>query len=344
MRLALAASSCLLLAAGCLGDNTVPTGNIPSPDLAMPDLTVGPDLAMPDLIAPLGIGMPCPNGTECAMGQNCLGSRLDPSLPAGGYCTKPCKNDLDCGANAFCGPPLPNAGQICWELCDANGGCGGAPDRVCSRHVSGLIDLVRSACIPGNPNAKDGAACKSWGDCNRDQLCQANPFEAPNGECLTVGCTQGMSATCSPAMGNAAQCLALGGNTVCIPTCAMASDCRMAEGYVCAMIANTMLCVFPHNAPGSSCMNDATCGPPPWRCLMGGSFPNGYCSGALGTCSPTAANSCPNNTHCYDPTPNMPNNGDQYCTRDCAADTDCRMADGYRCRQVANNAMGCIKP
>src|SRR5262249_18394481 len=122
-RLASCLCVCLfaVVLAGCGDDGGLP---ITSKDLtseeAMPDMVVADDLAtFPDLVPSLGVGMPCPNGTECQMqmGMICLGPRLDPTLPADGYCSRQCKNDQDCGANAFCGPPLGSAGNLCWLRC-----------------------------------------------------------------------------------------------------------------------------------------------------------------------------------------------------------------------------------
>src|SRR5438128_11637739 len=80
-----------LVAAGC-SDNS-PAVN--ATDLAqmgpgMPDLVATPDLVMPDLTMGIGIGNPCPTGTECAANQICLGPQFSSSLPPGGHCPPSC--------------------------------------------------------------------------------------------------------------------------------------------------------------------------------------------------------------------------------------------------------------
>ena len=313
------------------------------------DLAFAPDLLMPDLTMSLGLGHDCPMGNECGPGQICLSSKLDKSLPAGGYCTKPCANDPDCGGDAFCGPPLPGIGSLCFPNCGPNGTCT-AQNRVCGRRLNGTVDLVKTACLPGNPTAKDGSACSSFGDCNRNQVCQNNPFEAPGGACITIGCSPGDNTTCSPAAGNTGLCLVAGANLdICLPTCAMDSDCRTLDKFSCVDVSGQgkgpNICAFVHNRPGAACKADTQCSAAgtAWRCLMGTAFPNGYCGAALGACNPKDGLSCPEHAGCFDPTPNKP--GDEFCAALCNADGDCRMADGYRCLPIDGNGnKGCRLP
>ena len=316
---------------------------------ALADLAIPVDFSMGDLTASLNLGHDCPTGNECPMGQICLSAKLDKSLPPGGFCTKPCANDSDCGGNAFCGPSLPGVGSLCFANCEANQTCA-AQNRVCSRRLNGTTDLVKTACIPGNPTARDGTACSTFGDCNKNQLCQNNPFEAPGGICITIACTPGDDTTCSPAQGNTGMCLVANGFSLCIAGCKMDSDCRTIDKYSCVDLSGKgkgpNVCIFVHPNPGAACAFDAQCAAAnsPWRCLMGAKFPGGYCSGSLGGCDPKDALSCPDHSACYDPTPNMPKSGDEYCTAGCTADGDCRMGQGYRCLPVNAMAQGCRLP
>lgn len=338
---------CAALGAACT-DNGLSTGGAildlaPPPDLAVPaDLAIPPDLAIgPDLVVVSTVGRACPMGTECDPGQLCLGPKLNPALPPVGYCTRSCTSDNDCGPGAFCSPPIPNAGSLCFANCGPNDAC--PQGQVCGHRLSGTFDLLRTACLPGNPNARDGSSCSTFGDCNRNQACLVNPFDNPGGYCITLGCTLGNDLTCSPAPGNDARCADLGGLTGCIDTCKMASDCRQIEKYACLPLGNGLpsVCVLPNAGAGAACAADAQCGPAgtPWRCLTGASFPKGYCGNA--NCRVGDETTCPQRSHCYDPTPARPGSGDEFCARDCAADADCRVADGYTCQTIGMNLKGC---
>ena len=351
----------LLAVAGCGDDSGLTSGNTvdmvtegptdlagPAGDFAVtpPDLAIPPDLAGIVTI----IGTDCPLGNECGMGVTCLSSKLSAALPEGGFCTKQCIKDDDCGPGAFCGPSLPGLGPICYADCASNGGCMAA-NRVCSRRFAGFGDLVKSACLPGNRNARDGAPCKTFGDCNRNQACLNNPFDQPGGYCVTFGCTLGDNTTCSPAPGNAGLCIVpvQQGLNACLPACGSVSDCRGAENYGCNAILpmgqGPTVCNFQHAPPGAACVNDKGCGADntPWKCLTSAKFPKGYCSGPLGGCDVAhSADTCPNGAHCYDPTPKAVGSGDEFCTADCKMESDCRVGDGYHCLlDAATNTNGC---
>jgi len=282
-------------------------------DLAVRDLAEAGDL-----LTPLGIGQECLQGTECPAGLLCLGAHLDPQLPPRGYCTRACQNDPDCGAGAFCGPPIGTVGQnLCWLRCGAGGTCDN-PDHVCGRRLNGFLDLVNQACLLGNASAKEGAPCLTFGDCNRNQTCATNPFEAPNGICATVGCSVGDDTTCLP--GNNAHCLDFSsGPAVCLPGCTDAKDCRQNEGYVCAMpLSLPRFCSFSHRPVGAACAMGGDCGPgnTPWKCLVTQSLPDGYCTG-IG-CTPTDQSSCPTRSSCI-----VIDGVGSFCGADCQQDKDC---------------------
>lgn len=315
-----------LMIVGCGDDGLAQGGR----DMAVADLSAPPDLVppedlapYPDLVASLGVGMPCPNGNECGPGMLCLGSKLDAQLPAEGYCTKACTNDPDCGANAFCGPPIDKVGNLCWARCGANDTCTN-PKQICGRRLGGFTDLVNKACLPGSASAKDGSPCKTFGDCNRNQACVANPFDFPGGYCATIGCTVGDSTTCAP--GGTPVCLPADNLNFCFAGCMGDGDCRVNEGYKCLQPpgVNTKICLMI-NPIGQHCKVQADCaGGPPWSCIVDQTLPAGYCS-IIG-CDAKGDTGCPTNGHC------VPVAGTAVCLKSCNVDGDC--ASGTKCQTL----------
>jgi hypothetical protein len=289
-----------------------------------------PDAPPIDATPPNPLGMDCPTGTECPAGFTCL-DEAD-GFPGNGYCTRGCLDDAECGADAFCGPDL-GGGRFCLPTCAS---CT-ASNRVCSPALNGFYQLPMPACIPGDPSAHDGHACNTFGDCNAHQACLDNPFDLPNGYCITTGCTVGDNTTC--ATGGDGVCIPLGGGgaTGCLDGCTTTSDCRSTEGYTCDTVAmGTNVCFYDHRRPGNTCTTATDCGAAPWQCLTGTAFPGGYC-GFMG-CDPADASTCPFNTTCYDPTPGSLD-GTEYCARTCMVDSDCTGAainhehtTGYTCQ------------
>jgi hypothetical protein len=223
------------------------------------------------------------------------------------------------------------AGNLCFKGCGARGDCGA--HQVCSRRLNGGFDLVKTACIPGNDHAFDGSPCTTFGDCTENQFCSTNPFTTPGGMCVTIGCTPQNDATCAP--GGDGICFGMGTTSLCLDGCSVANDCRTADHYSCVDPGNgKKVCVVVHADPGAACGTDADCGPAgtPWRCLMTAKFPNGYCSGAPGSCAPGGgADQCPDKAQCFDPTPAQPGNGDEFCAKNCNVAGDCRTGEGYQC-------------
>ncbi|MSP58776.1 MAG: hypothetical protein EXR72_00260 [Myxococcales bacterium] len=329
---------------GGLGTGTT-DGAIPS-DLAVAaaeDLPPPPDLApAPDLTPPSSIGQACPVGNECPMGMVCLDETFNPLFAPTGYCTKSCAADADCGGGAFCSPSLGGGPRFCLLACGPGDAC--PVGRVCTKRLAGFIPLPRPACLNGNAMAKDGSACTTYGDCNKNQGCLSNPFSLPGGLCVTFGCTVGNNATCLA--GGDGVCIQADQETLCIDGCNLTADCRVNEGYTCTPFPNLLIkaCLFPNAGAGTACKSDVDCGPKGslWRCLTGDAknFPGGYCGAAKGSCDPKNESACPFDSLCYDPTPAMPKSGDDFCARTCGSDNDCRKAEGYKCLLVdPKNAM-----
>ncbi len=284
----------------------------------------------------LGVGKPCNNDFQCEAGFICIDE--EEGWPTTGYCTIDCEGDADCGGDAFCGPAFGDGVRVCFQTCTGNK-CADAA-HVCSQKLSGILDLGKLSCVPGKATARDGDACTGFADCRGSQVCLRNPFSIPTGMCLHVGCTPGDNSTCA-ATGDGA-CLAFGGTGLCLDTCSADTQCRQAEGHVCqenTVVASPGFCTYPHREPGQPCGTDRDCGPEPWECLKGPRFPNGYC--AARGCTVGNENTCPLDSKCWDPNPNMIN--DLYCAATC--ETSLKCAPGYICETLAGIApatKGCV--
>ncbi len=284
------------------------------------------------------------------LGLMCLDETVDPSLPPNGYCTATCTSDVDCGWDSFCSPPLGGGIRLCFQRCLTDAaGCAGAPERVCGDLLGGFLDTGQRGCFPGDPTALDGDACAGFAECNANSTCFLNDFELPGGYCVTVGCTVGDDSTCAP--GGDGICINADGTPLCIDACTAPTECRTGEGYLCAMPPGfpASACLFPHQDAGSACGSAGQCGAAgsAWDCLMGATFPGGYCSGAIGTCDAADPDTCPSNSVCYDPTPAMPGNGDHFCAATCdpmATPSSCREAEGYVCDMIAPGMGACAHP
>ncbi len=289
------------------------------------------DLAPVEPSRTYGVGKGCVDDTGCMPGFTCLDE--GEKWPAAGYCTKVCERDEDCGGDGLCAAPIgDDMVRLCFARCAAGRTCASAAS-TCSQKVSGIIDLGVEACVPGRTGARDGDACMNFGDCRGPQACLRNPFSAPDGMCVTIGCKPGDSATCAP--GGDGVCLPYGNSGLCLDSCKAPADCRIAKGYTCLDDPSDNvpgLCAFASRGPGKDCRNDRECGPAPWECLTGTTFPGGYCGGR--GCTVGDENTCPFDTQCHDPDPTRVN--DQYCIRTCTKDSDCRVAEGYKCSTLVD--------
>ena len=298
---------------------------------AVPEL--GPDPS-------LGVGNPCTNDNACMPGLLCLDE--GEQWPAEGYCTMECTIDEECGGDAFCSAPLGlDGGRICIKSCESDTHCAVAR-RSCSRTLAAALDLGQPGCVPGNAAAKDGSPCTTFGDCSGRQTCASNPFSAPDGICVTVGCTPGDNTTCAP--GGDGFCVAFNNSGLCLDTCTAPAECRVAQGYTCQDADPTDafpgICAYNAKKVGAACAT-TDCGPDPWECLTGSRFPGGYCGARA--CTVGTAATCPFDSHCYDPDAARVN--DQFCVAECRKDEDCRMAEGYTCKPLGAtpaDGKGCL--
>ena len=324
-------------------------GDAAIPDAGVPDAEI-PDAAPPDarvcraLVAPEA-GAPCSIDSDCGLGGLCLNG--EDGWPDTGYCSRTCIFDSNCGARGFCSDDIGGGGRICLARCCGDEACGETGNS-CQDALIGFIPLGGLACLPADETAGDGAACAEFADCASFSFCQVDPFEAPGGYCLTVGCTVGDDSTCAAAGDGTCIDFGDGGQPLCVDTCTVPSDCRESEGYDCVDVGPPFgkLCFYNHAAPGSACTVDSDCADPPWECLTGGggAFPGGYC-GADG-CDPADETTCPDETVCYDDDPGTLD-GTEYCAALCdpaAIPADCREGEGYACTDLGGGVFGCIVP
>lgn len=337
----------LLLQVGC-GDDSGPTDAGRPADAGAADS--GPDRdsaaadAGPELDAgtPTRVGEPCASDTACAPGLFCLDEDEDEFLPADGYCTAPCVSDADCGPGAVCTPAIDDEGvRLCVATCDDDRGCG-RPNHICHDRLIGLVEPSRPFCFPGDAAAVDGDPCDTISDCNASSLCFQNPFDFPEGYCVTLGCTEGDDTTCAP--GGDGICVTFGGDLgVCLDGCDPAvGSCRETEGYVCLDVladGSLNVCAYPAEDTGNPCERDDDCGPPPWECVTGVFFPGGYCGARA--CDPDDEATCPQDSICHDPDPEAV--GDEVCIRECEATDECRVGEGYECVPTGDRT-GCRVP
>jgi hypothetical protein len=293
-------------------------------------------------------GGACTVNTDCdsAPGAGdglCLDDNDQTVWPGGGYCIRlpadepGCDLDSDCPSGSIC---IDFSGtRVCLPSCCAaeDGRTGCSAGRMCAENLFGESLGGRSACVPANPEGRDGDACTDFGQCNLNSICANDPFTDPNGTCRTVGCrNDGQCAS------DTAVCVAIDtlDSTECYETCATDADCRTADGHFCDERMDPPVC--RHGDVGDPCTDNRHCGGAPWVCLEGGGFPDGYCS--VLSCDPMVLTGCPFPSHCF-----ANSGGTPYCARDCdpmAMDV-CR--EGYVCResnasQPTNIQNGCLPP
>lgn len=308
---------------GCGGDDEiVPPGN-PA------DASEGDAPPSADAAPAIGVGEPCDLGSECADGLTCLDE--GEQFPPGGYCSKTCTTDEECGGDAFCSQPV-TATRLCLRRCEG-GACAGT-GQICHTSLGGT-DVGGPFCFWGDAAAEDGDACGSQAECDANSICVTNLFEAPGGYCMTAGCTPGAAMPgCAP--GGDGVCQDRVDVDVCLDGCTNDNQCRQLAGYRCLELrpGTPKVCAIPHKAVGDACtLAPGDCGPMPWQCLSIG-FPGGYC-GAMG-CSPDNPSSCPAGAVCHDTLPG--GIGGEICAKPCAGGNDCRT--DYECVDATPTTLG----
>lgn len=270
----------------------------------------------------LGVGLACPTN-QCPSSLLCLDETwLEGFFPEDGYCSVECTDDDECGPGAFCSGPIDGFGspKICVATCDSEACIG--DDRTC--HTNFEFPLGGDACLPGNPNGRDGDPCALWSDCAEGSECAADAFAWPGGFCRSVSCTVGDDSTC-----HGGTCTLVGALNECLVSCTGDGDCRESEGYRCLENA----CTFPTKEVGDACSTNDPCADPTagtdWICLDSPSatFPGGFCSAMC-----TTGDDCPQGSGCYGR--DVAEAGGNYCATACGSDAACRQSEGYTCENI----------
>ena len=297
---------------------------------------VGSADATPACAAPSAgaVGASCSSDGACSGGGFCLNGPDE--WPDSGYCTHVCDSDDDCGANGRCSQPIGTGGtRVCFSTCCGGGTCGRGG--IACTDTLGSSPTGFDACLPGDASAADGDSCSTFGDCAPSSVCNDNPFEAPGGYCVTVGCTPGNDATCASAGDGVCvdDDLFDSNPAFCVDRCTSTGQCRTGDDYECVSIGiGTSVCTAPHQDPGSGCGSDGQCGADPWQCLTGEDFPNGYCSSDECTGDD---DECPAGSFCGRVGDNT------FCVAECEpGPVACRFLEGYECISFGMGFNGCI--
>lgn len=233
---------------------------------------------------------------------------------------------------------LGGGARACMQGCNAAGPCECPDGMTCS---DGYLNtpVQRMVCVPGNPNAVDGSACTTFGDCDEHSICLDDPFEHPGGQCIQLGCTIGTDSTCeSGGDGHCASPDVVGGGTGCLDACITSADCRGADGFVCFDAGGTTGKFCRHPATGDACTADTDCGSPVlWQCRTGVGFPGGYCTVRQACEGEGSSVGCSSGSSvCHDPAgPEAP-----FCVDRCTGVGQGTCRTGYLCTQVGT-VRGC---
>lgn len=333
-----------------------------------PDAGTTPDSGPPP--PPANFGDACTDSAECT-GHNdasglCLTPALFAALPARGYCSQACDTDADCDELSHC-EVTPLGASVCVVSCNASGGCDAA-DLGCATTLGGSPDFTFAspACLPADSTATLGDACASFGDCRADDACNLDPYLAPGGMCLQLGCDTG-TPTCD---GGAGACVALAdGSGVCLPLCTADDQCRMTEGYICVDSTGLRpgdtgftagVCATATNVGGTCNPTDAgtvaaTCQGAlagvgtDLECAVPTGFAAPVCSPDASTATSCSAITCSSGTVCYDADTTDATNT-VFCADLCnpAATTPCSATTnpGQTCTDISTDAsqFACLPP
>lgn len=265
------------------------------------------------------VGTACTSDLQCAPTVGVCLTEIEVGW-SGGYCSRACTTDADCGGSNHCAP-----NGLCFKDCTSNADCR-APNYECFD----IDSDGATECAPiGSGAGTVGSACTGFDDCAGGQqgYC-GTPFAASfkDGYCLELcaidaDCPAGSH--CSP-----------GG--VCLDTCASAVECR-GNGYDCYDADGDARLECFRFANGAGAVGEVCTGL--WDCA-GGEFgscalasdgwPGGYCTVLCGAGEGT----CAAGTNCY-------NDGQSsYCLDNCQNVNQCRA--GYQCADPGSGQASCI--
>ncbi len=258
-----------------------------------------------------GTGGTLPIGEPCTQSAQCASNLCRIVNFPGGYCTRACSSDGECGAGATCGIDPHNApARICLKTCAQAGTPSGCrPDYVCEKraHPAGT-----PACVPGCTsvvNCGGASACDARGFCCGNEgfaCCGGSTCNGPGTGCGTEGYCQPMAGGVGAACTGDGDCqsndcitqqangswsggyctLQCGGQScpsgavcstgfstaICLDTCAQAgSQSDCRQGYVCDL----------GWAPGAVCVYACTSAS---QCSANGTVgcQGGFCCGQVG--------------------------------------------------------------
>ena len=285
-----------------------------------------PDAGMQDAGTPdAGSGGTLPIGEPCTQSAQCASNVCRIINFPGGYCTRTCTTNAECGAGATCGTDPANASaRICLKTCAEAGTTSGCrPDYVCEKraHPNGT-----PACVPGctsQVSCSGASACDSRGfccglsgfaccegstcteagtGCGTDGYCEpmAGGVGAActgNGDCQTGFCQQQTSGLwtggyCTLQCGaqscpSGSVCSTGFSTAICLDACAQAgSQSDCRPGYVCDL----------GWGPGATCVYACTSSS---QCGSNVSCQGGFCCGQVSyRCCGGVGGSCPHGGTC----------------------------------------------
>jgi hypothetical protein len=264
----------------------------------------------------LGVGDACATDGDCPTAQDvCITEAGDGWN--GGYCTRGCTSDADCGLPNHC-----SVDGFCVRSCQSNADC--------DRADYGCYDLDRDGideCGPLATGAGDvGDPCSSFADCGggAEGWCgtEANQFKDGwcSRDCVNTTCPTGTHC-------------AVGG--YCVPDCMDTADCR-GNGYECYDHDDdgSQECFRYANGAGGvgeACTGMWDCAGDEWGWCLADSlgWPSGYCT----VFCAAGAGTCAVGSTCYD------DGQTQFCLDDCSNQNQCRT--GYSCSDPGTGQNAC---
>jgi hypothetical protein len=196
----------------------------------------------------------------------------------GGYCSKPCASDAECGSTGFCVyvAPFGEAGALCFDTCVSGSDC--RSGYACYDVGDPLLGMCWIAPFPESPVAPDflvGTACTLDSDCQNDGGFPAGFCWRETEGGAATGFTGGYcmgDCTVADNCGATAICLGNTSFAFCADRCtspdAGQSDCRanyVCEPYIIGLsdggrtTATDGVC-FPNcQNPGPACPTGQTC-------------------------------------------------------------------------------------
>jgi hypothetical protein len=172
-------------------------------------------------------------GAACVADTDCKSELCDRTVP-GGYCSRPCETNADCGLGAVCDGASEGGLGVCFQACKSQRECR-SRDFQCYvlEGEQGVCSLDVAHVAPQSPNV--GAPCSATISCaaplGLDAFCvpevsasgKATGYRG--GMCVATGCTD--AASC----GDGLVCVIGGAQPFCAAGCDGADDCR--TGYDC---------------------------------------------------------------------------------------------------------------